>query len=518
MPSPFLNPNPIADPDSLALLQLRRDQLVPTILRDHDDENQGYFEGKVTNTRFGSFPHSTLIGKPWGSQVVASKVDTGSRGRRPTNKRKADDLDQSATPTGTEEETSKPALRAPVAADSGFLHILAPTPEAWTLSLPHRTQVVYTPDYSYILHRLRARPGCTVIEAGAGSGSFTHASVRAVFNGYPETEQVTKKRRLGKVCSFEFHEQRVGKVQEEIKDHGLEDLVEVTHRDVYEGGFLLGEPHTGRSPKANAIFLDLPAPWLALKHLVRHPPAGQESALDPESPAYLCTFSPCLEQAERTIRTMRQMGWLNISMVEVAQRRIDVKRERVGLETEGERGSTLFPQTVEQAVEKLRADEQHAKLVRENRSNRGLPEYEPIEKAESTFPDSDSGLPKYAQGRLVHRSELELRTHTSYLTFAILPREWSEEDEKKCREQWPSAKVAQPNKETKPSKKQLKREAGMERARKREEKAKQEEQGQAEPSIKTEDTSEVNAEAKQEQAQDEPVIKTEVMSGVNAEA
>ncbi|KAJ5874710.1 uncharacterized protein N7529_003140 [Penicillium soppii] len=493
MPSPFLTPNPIADTGSLALLQLRRDQIVPTILRDHDDEDQGYFEGKVTNTRYGSFPHSTLIGKPWGSQVVASKVDTGSRGRRPTTKRKADDLD-SATPTGTEDENNRPSLREPVAAESGFLHMLAPTPEAWTLSLPHRTQVVYTPDYSYILHRLRARPGCTVIEAGAGSGSFTHASVRAVFNGYPETEQATKRRRLGKVCSYEFHEQRVGKVQKEIKDHGLDGLVEVTHRDVYEHGFLLGDPQTGKSPKANAIFLDLPAPWLALKHLVRNPPPGQESALDPESPAYLCTFSPCLEQAERTIRTMRQLGWLNISMVEVAQRRIDVKRDRIGLDTEGVRGATMFPQTVEQAVAKLRSDEQHAKLVRDHRHNRDKPNYVPITKETPVFNDKTSDLPLYAQGRLVHRSEADLRTHTSYLVFAILPREWTEEDERKCREQWPSAKISKPDETKKISKKQLKKEATLERLRLREEKQKQEQQAQPESGDKPEEVFEEKAE------------------------
>lgn len=492
MLSPFLNPSTVADSDSLALLQLRRDQIVPTILRDHDDEDQGYFEGKVTNTRFGSFPHSTLIGKPWGSQVVASKVDTGSRGRKPTNKRKAEDVDQSETPTGTEEENKKPALREPVAADSGFLHILAPTPEAWTLSLPHRTQVVYTPDYSYILHRLRARPGNTVIEAGAGSGSFTHASVRAVFNGYPHIEKATKKRRLGKVCSFEFHEQRVGKVQEEIKNHGLDSLVEVTHRDVYEHGFLLGDPQTGRSPKANAIFLDLPAPWLALKHLVRNPPSGQESALDPESPAYLCTFSPCLEQAERTIRTMRQMGWLDISMVEVAQRAINVKRERIGIDTEGERGATQFPQTVEQAVAKLRSDEQYAKLVRENRHNKDGPKSRAIVERSLDHPDKDSDLPPYAQGRLVHRSEGDLRTHTSYLVFAILPREWSEEDEKKCRKQWPSDQVDEPTEEKKVSKKQLKKAAAIERKQNREQQKTQEEQAQS----NTEDKVEGNSEEK----------------------
>ncbi|KAJ5164975.1 uncharacterized protein N7500_006805 [Penicillium coprophilum] len=484
MPSPFFTRNAQAEADSLALLQLRRDQIIPTILRDHDDENQGYWEGKVTNTRFGSFPHSTLIGKTWGSQVVASKVDTGSRGRNQPAKRKAEELDAEGTTTGAEEER-KPSLRAPVSAESGFLHILAPTPEAWTISLPHRTQVVYTPDYSYILHRLRARPGCTVIEAGAGSGSFTHASARAVFNGYPGTEEATKRQRLGKVCSFEFHEQRAAKVQQELRDHGLDGIVEATHRDVYEDGFLLGDPKTGKSPKANAIFLDLPAPWLALKHL--------ESALDPESPAYICTFSPCLEQAERTIRTMRKLSWLNISMVEVAQRRLDVKRDRIGLDTEGVRGATLYPKTVEEAVAKLRSDEQRAKLIRDNRATKDDPNYQPIVK-ETPFYKEKTDVPLYAQGRLTHRSEPDLRTHTSYLVFAILPRAWSEEQEQKCRDQWPSAKIAKPD-EPKTSKKQLKREAALERARLREEQKKSEEAPQPEAGDKAEENIEGSTEA-----------------------
>ena len=50
------------------------------------------------------------------------------------------------------------------------MHILQPTPESWTYSLDHRTQVVYTPDYSYVLQRMNVKPGDTLIEAGAGSG------------------------------------------------------------------------------------------------------------------------------------------------------------------------------------------------------------------------------------------------------------------------------------------------------------------------------------------------------------
>lgn len=476
MPSPFLTPGSHAQADDVALLHLRRDQTIPTILRATDNENSGYKEGKVSNTRFGSFPHSTLINQPWGSQIVASKVDTGSRGRKPSNKRKAEELEASATTTGAEDSSS---LKKPEAAASGFLHLTYPTPESWTLSLPHRTQVVYTPDYSYILHRLRARPGGTVIEAGAGSGSFTHAAVRAVFNGYPNEESATKKRRLGKVCSFEFHEQRAARVKEEISEHGLNGLVEVTHRDVYEDGFLLGDPKTGQSPKATAIFLDLPAPWLALKHLVRKPASGIESPLDPSSTAYLCTFSPCLEQVERTVRLMRQLGWLDISMVEVNHHRIDVKRERIGLDCEGVRGATVYPKSVDEALSKLLTDDERAKRLRlahlqGTRANRT--------EEETTSTPKDQNVPTYNLGRLVHRTESEIKTHTSYLVFAILPRDWSEEDEKKCRQQWPSDKLEVEEKAVSKTRRQQKKEFKELRLREQQEESEQQEQQATETS------------------------------------
>ncbi|KAN0078758.1 tRNA methyltransferase complex GCD14 subunit domain containing protein [Elaphomyces granulatus] len=488
MPSPFLSPSSVSQPDDLAILHLRRDLLIPTILQTHDDEDLGYEEGKVTNTRFGSFPHSTLLGKPWGSQIVASVVDTGSRGRRRLSKklrndtrhlkRKADELDS----PGISDE-AKPLLKPAIAASSGFIHLLHPTPESWTASLPHRTQVVYTPDYSYILHRLRVRPGSTIIEAGAGSGSFTHAAARAVFNGYPTEQPATKKRCLGQVYSFEFHTQRVEKISKEIEQHRLDGLVEVTHRDVYNDGFLLGNPKTGASPNANAVFLDLPAPWQALKHLVRESPSGPRSPLDPSSPVHICTFSPCLEQAQRTISTLRQQSWLSISMVEVHHKRIEVRREGYGLDSGSLRGGTMFPKSVDEAISKLLVAEDRAKQFREaqivqKESLEATPDYKTGENEDcdtkSGLPDkfatvssSQSQVPSVLQGRLVHRTEPELKTHTSYLVFAVLPCSWSEADEQRCRQSWPSGNLTAQIEEmvTPKSKKELKREAYAERQR-----------------------------------------------------
>jgi len=256
-PSPFLCPGIQTEDGNLALIALSRQSTIPTLLRAPNASNP---TDEITNTRFGSYPHSTLLGGFWGCQVKASKVN--ARDKRRGKKRKRDEDETSGMTPEDEDGIDTPTFEA---APSGFAHILPPTPELWTASLPHRTQVVYTPDYSYILQRLRVRPGSTIIEAGAGSGSFTHAAARAVFDGYDKSTTETQSngrpdsiKHTGKVYSFEYHEQRSQQLKQEIKDHCLDGIVQITHRDVYENGFLLPD---GSSPQATAVFLDLPAPW-----------------------------------------------------------------------------------------------------------------------------------------------------------------------------------------------------------------------------------------------------------------
>ncbi|KAG8163597.1 hypothetical protein KVR01_006894 [Diaporthe batatas] len=497
--SPFLNPGPVAEPNQLAIIQLSKDDLVPVYLRDTEGEHDGYKEGHVLNTRFGSFPHSTLIGVPWGSQVRASNVDTGSRGRKkrkvkeaaagateagsteqdsacPKRKRGANDEDNGDTENQIEDEQaqqeaqalelSKPAQKqqrtTTTAARSGFVYILPPTPEIWTSSLPHRTQVVYTPDYSYVLQRIRARPGSRLLEAGSGSGSFTHASARAVYDGEVDP--------TGKVFSFEFHEQRFEKMKKEITEHGLERVVEINHRDVYNEGFLVD----GKSPEADAVFLDLPAPWLALPHLSRRRvKTGSEvegvqtgaevngeddekwvSPLNPKRSAYICTFSPCIEQVTRTVSAMRRLGWVEIDMVEIAHRRINVYREKIGLDVVSDRGAQQAPGNVAEALVKLKeieakTAEHNAKMFAGNNKSKkaddddDMDDYAPP--PQKTAPRDNSAeepareppVKPFLQGRLVTRPEAETKAHTSYLVFAVLPREWTEEDEAAAAARWP---------------------------------------------------------------------------------
>lgn len=110
-------------------------------------------EGSVLQNRFGVFRHSDWVGKPFGSKVFSSK--------------------------------------------GGFVYLLAPTPELWTLVLSHRTQILYIADISFVIMYLEIVPGCLVLESGTGSGSLTTSLARAVAP-------------TGHVYTFDFHEQRAG--------------------------------------------------------------------------------------------------------------------------------------------------------------------------------------------------------------------------------------------------------------------------------------------------------------------
>ena len=61
---------------------------------------------KAFSGRYGSFPHSRMLGQPFGSRMKAD----GSSG--------------------------------------GYVYLLSPSPELWTEALPHRTQILYIADIS----------------------------------------------------------------------------------------------------------------------------------------------------------------------------------------------------------------------------------------------------------------------------------------------------------------------------------------------------------------------------------
>lgn len=120
------------------LLQERRDVLVPLVLT----------RGAQLENRHGKFLHDDMIGAEFGSQVRVRCGCGGGAGAA----RGVDRLRRCPQVTSDKQR---------------FMVMLLPTPELWTLSLPHRTQIVYTTDISHVVLRLNLKPGSVVVESGA---------------------------------------------------------------------------------------------------------------------------------------------------------------------------------------------------------------------------------------------------------------------------------------------------------------------------------------------------------------
>ncbi|XP_067938963.1 tRNA (adenine(58)-N(1))-methyltransferase catalytic subunit TRMT61A-like [Watersipora subatra] len=208
-------------------------------------------KGKTHQTRWGCLRHDDILDKPFGSRIECA---------------------------------------------NGYIYALKPTPELWTVTLSHRTQILYSTDISVVILQLDLKPGKIVVESGTGSGSLSHAIIRTVI---PD----------GHLYTYEFHEQRALVAKEEFTDHGFADNVTVTHRDVIERGFDLND-------KADAVFLDLPNPQQAVAHA--------RDALKPEG-GRLCSFSPCIEQVQKTCVEMSKLDFQEITTMECLIRNFEVR-------------------------------------------------------------------------------------------------------------------------------------------------------------------------------------------------
>ncbi|KAK2973320.1 hypothetical protein RJ640_027963 [Escallonia rubra] len=275
-------------------------------------------ESSTLQNRFGVFKHSDWIGKPFGSKVFSSK--------------------------------------------GGFVYLLAPTPELWTLVLSHRTQILYIADISFVVMYLEIVPGCLVLESGTGSGSLTTSLARAVAP-------------TGHVYTFDFHEQRAVSAREDFDRTGLNSLVTVGVRDIQGEGF--PDDFTG---VVDSVFLDLPQPWLAI------PSAGKMLKQD----GVLCSFSPCIEQVQRSSETLGS-HFTDIRTFEVLLRTYEVREGKME-SCQGDEGSSFGSSSFGSLPCKRRQTSNEGSNWQENPSS-------PM---------------------IIARPSVEARGHTGYLTFARL--------------------------------------------------------------------------------------------------
>ncbi|RCI06654.1 tRNA (adenine-N(1)-)-methyltransferase catalytic subunit trm61 [Rhizopus stolonifer] len=296
----------------IVIVYMTRDNMLPIHVK----------KGDAFNNRFGSYKHDEMIGKEFGSKMVSAN-------------------------------------------HRGFVYLLHPTPELWTLVLPHRTQILYVADISFISAMLEMKPGVNVIESGTGSGSFSHSIARTIAP-------------TGQLYSFEYHQERASMAQKEFDDHGYGNIIKMHHRDVCKDGFQMKD-------QVNAVFLDLPAPWDAI--------GSAKEAFKQDRVGKICCFSPCIEQVARSVTALDQHGFIEITMYECLIRE-----------------HTVIPYS------KISFSD----AVQDAKAKRFSPENTPVKR--KLGKDEPVPTPEEIQDSvnlmLVSRTLGETRGHTSYLTFA----------------------------------------------------------------------------------------------------
>ena len=200
--------------------------------------------GGEFQTHRGILKHDDLIGTPWGSMVKSHK--------------------------GSEFHLLQP----------GIYELLSTT--------KRNTQIMYPKDIGFILMKMNIVPGCTIIEAGTGSGAFTQ--VLAMITG-----------KEGHVYTYETRTEMYNLAQKNLTRLGLADQV-TFHNKSIEDGF--------EQKGVNAVFLDLPNPYDYLQQV--------KEAILPGG--YFGTLLPTTNQITKLLIEMRRNNFQFIDVCEILLR------------------------------------------------------------------------------------------------------------------------------------------------------------------------------------------------------
>jgi len=177
---------------------------------------------------------------------------------------------------------------------------LQPTPWDFVLKIARRTQVIYPKDMALMIFKLGLRPGMRVVEAGTGSGALTCALAFFV--------------RPGVVYSYDVNPSFQEVARKNLERAGLLDYVVLKVKDVTQG---IDEYDV------DAVVLDMATPWLVVPHAWRALKGG----------GHFASFSPTINQVEKTVVELRKQGFVDIKVYELLLREIKVEEGAVRPET-----------------------------------------------------------------------------------------------------------------------------------------------------------------------------------------
>ena len=187
-----------------------------------------------------------------------------------------------------------------------FISILSFVPNIWERCINRMTQILFNPDISLIMILLNLSQSSIIYESGTGSGCLSVNMSSMLSRG------------KGHLYTFEFNKERVDKLKDLFKLLKLDKTITITHRDVIQDGFELEEKDLENKShkKCGSMFIDLPSPWLAIKHAKKVLASG----------AYFVSFSPCIEQINQTMKAMKENNFIELRMFECLYRTFSYAR------------------------------------------------------------------------------------------------------------------------------------------------------------------------------------------------
>jgi len=168
--------------------------------------------------------------------------------------------------------------------------VLTPSVRDKVETIRRRAQIIGPKDAPSIVWNCDVKAGNMVVEVGVGSGALTIALAQAVGP-------------TGRVVTYDLLKESLDVARVNVGDAGFEGRVEFKRGDVRAGI---------QERDVDAFVVDIPDPWAAVK-------VGSDAL---RLCGHFASYSPNVEQVNRTIQALRAGTFVEIRSVEIIEREI----------------------------------------------------------------------------------------------------------------------------------------------------------------------------------------------------
>lgn len=198
---------------------------------------------------------------------------------------------------------------------------LRPTTHDLIMHSARKTQIMYPKDIGLIILKLALSPGCKVLEIGTGSGAMTVAAATVI-------------KPTGHVHTYELRKEFAEMAERNLKRASVTDFVTIHNADASAG--IEGSDF-------DAAIIDVGDPWPIIPHVHQALSGG----------AAVVSFSPTMNQVEKTTEVFLHGGFVNVHTLEcfIREIRADTGRTRPATFMVGHTGYMTFAQKVSRSAE-----------------------------------------------------------------------------------------------------------------------------------------------------------------------